>query len=163
MINKTSVLLRNIITKMERSPLVREQPYYTFNNGFKMPMIGLGTFGFKDPKIITQCIDIGYRAFDTASYYNNENTVGEAVKTSIEQGDVTRDELFIVTKVWMDEVEDVEAACKRSLEKLGVEYIDLYLVHWPVAVRRIKAPNPAEGDVCGVHERINMPLHKIWP
>jgi diketogulonate reductase-like aldo/keto reductase len=61
--------------------------------------------------------------------------------------------MFVVSKVWWDEVEDVEAACRRSMKKLGVDYLDLYLVHWPIAQKVIK-----EGE----YEKIKIPMYKIW-
>ena len=105
------------------------------NNGYKMPVFGLGTFSLKDPKLMEKAITTdGYRMLDCASYYKNEELVGEALGNCFNSGSVARDELFIVSKVWVDEVQDCEAACKRSLQKLGLEYLDLYLIHWPVAM-----------------------------
>jgi len=126
-----------------------------------MPMIGLGTDKIFDVNIITKAItDIGYRTLDTASRYNNEDAVGKAVLKAIESGTVKREELFIITKVWMDEVEDVEAACRRSLERLNLEYIDLYLLHWPVFTRLIEEPST---DRPAIYSIINLPVHKVWP
>lgn len=127
-----------------------------------MPLIGLGTFTNKDAahemsKAITE---IGYRSIDTASRYSNEEVVGECIKLAIESGKVKREELFITTKLWIDEVEDVEAACKSSLKRLGLDYVDLYLVHWPVAVKTVK---PASESGEAVYERMRMPMHKVWP
>ena len=84
--------------------------------------------------------DAGYRMFDCASSYENEEIVGKAINELINVDKaLVREELFIISKVWYDEVEDVEAACKRSLKRLGVDYLDLYLVHWPLAVKeRVK-------------------------
>ncbi len=121
-------------------------------------MIGLGTDGIQDPEIITKAIvDIGYRLIDTASRYNNEQAVGKGIKAAIDTGKVKREDLFIITKLWIDEVEDAEAACRRSLERLGLDYVDLYLVHWPIAVREVKE----EGSV--KYEKIKAPVHKTWP
>ena len=72
---------------------------------------------------------------------------------------VTREEIYIISKVWHDEVEDVEAVCRRSLTKLGVEYLDLYLIHWPVAVRTIQPEK--EGEPVK-YEKINIPMYKVW-
>jgi diketogulonate reductase-like aldo/keto reductase len=80
---------------------------------------------------------LGYRTIDTASRYGNEHIVGQAVKLAISDGRVKREDLYIITKVWIDEVEDVEAACRRSLDRLGLDQVDLYLLHWPIAVRTI--------------------------
>jgi diketogulonate reductase-like aldo/keto reductase len=65
--------------------------------------------------------------------------------------------LFIISKVWWDEVEDVEAACKRSLQNLGLEYLDLYLVHWPIALKTIQLENGEVG-----YEKLKLPMYKIW-
>jgi len=114
--------------------MMKEQPHYTLSSGHKMPMLGLGTDGITDPNIISRAItEIGYRTIDTATRYGNEAVVGDAVKAC----GVPRGELFIITKVWIDDVEDVEGACRRSLAKLGLDYVDLYLIHWPVAVRTV--------------------------
>lgn len=79
-------------------------------------------------------IDAGYRHFDTAWVYANEADVGKAVQEKIASGDVTRDELFIVTKLWctFHEPERVEEICRKQLKTLGLDYVDLYLMHFPV-------------------------------
>lgn len=81
-------------------------------------------------------VDAGYRAFDTAAFYRNEREVGEALRAKIDEGVVTREELFVVTKVWntAHKPEDVAAAARKSNETLGLGYIDLYLIHWPMAI-----------------------------
>ena len=128
-----------------------------------MPMIGLGTDGITDPSIIARAIqEIGYRTIDSASRYKNEEVVGNGVRKVLEEGKIKREELFIITKVWIDEVENVEAACRRSLTKLGLDYVDLYLLHWPIAVRTISEANSETGEAA-VYEKIKMPVHKIWP
>lgn len=146
-IKKITYSRKNFVTKMENTTTrshtkdTAEQPYYNLNNGLRMPMVGYGTFSYKDANIIVNAIENGYRHLDSASYYKNEEVVGEAIKIVLEKGEIKREDLYIVTKVWMDEVEDVEAACKRSLAKLGITYADMYLLHWPVAVKRIQAPS----------------------
>lgn len=67
--------------------------------------------------------------------------------------------MFIISKVWWNEVEDVEAACKRSLQKLNVDYLDLYLVHWPIAVEVVE---PEQEGGKPTYKRINLPMYKIW-
>jgi methylglyoxal/glyoxal reductase len=104
------------------------------NNGVKMPGFGLGVYKVEDGETVIQAvraaIDIGYRSIDTASLYGNERGVGQAVRES----GVPREELFITSKVWNDQqgYESTLQAFDESLEKLGMEYLDLYLVHWPV-------------------------------
>ena len=103
-------------------------------------------------------MDIGYRLIDTASRYKNEVAVGKGVNLALQSEKVSREEMFVVTKVWIDEVEDVEAACRRSLARLGLEYVDLYLLHWPIAVREYH-----QDDGTVTYEKLKIPIHKIWP
>jgi diketogulonate reductase-like aldo/keto reductase len=99
-----------------------------------MPRLGLGTYksaaGEEVEREVGWALDLGYRGIDTASLYGNEAGVGEAVAAS----GVARDELFVATKVWNDEqgYESTLAAFDRSLGRLGMEYVDLYLIHWPI-------------------------------
>ncbi|UYG97646.1 aldo/keto reductase [Cytobacillus firmus] len=103
-------------------------------NGVNMPRVGLGVFKVeKEEELITAvkaAIEIGYRSIDTAAIYGNEEWVGEAIR----QSGCNREELFITSKVWNSK-QGYEAALKAfntSLEKMGLEYLDLYLIHWPV-------------------------------
>lgn len=125
------------------------------SSGHKMPTFGLGTFDFTaDHSIITQAIDeIGYRMLDCASYYGTEELVGQAIGNCKTE----RKDLFILSKVCWTEVEDCRAACQRSLKRLGVEYLDLYLVHFPLATRKVTNEDSSES-----FERIKIPMHKIW-
>ncbi|CAB3219878.1 unnamed protein product [Arctia plantaginis] len=113
-----------------------------FNNiklssGYSMPIIGLGTYARKaDPGQFRQGvewgIDAGYRHIDTASIYGNEQEVGEGIKNKIKEGTVTREQLFL----WNDchAESDVVPSLKESLAKLQLDYVDLYLVHWPFSI-----------------------------
>jgi len=104
-----------------------------------MPKIGMGTDKLFESDIIYRAAaEIGYRMFDCASMYKNEEVVGEAITKLFDEKKVERKDLFIVSKVNPSEVEDCEAACRRSIAKLKVEYLDLYLVHWPLATRIVK-------------------------
>ena len=126
-----------------------------------MQRIGLGTDGIFETNIIAKAItEIGYRTIDTASRYKNESTVGEAIKmvTGSPDSNIKREDLFIITKVWIDDMEHIEKACRTSLEKLGLQYVDLYLLHWPIAVRTLE---PAE-DGTARYEKIKIPIHKMW-
>jgi len=115
-------------------------PTITLNDGTEMPQIGLGTWKLRGDdavRIVREAIELGYRHIDTASSYGNEEAIGQAIRDAIAAGDVTRDELFITTKAWQDEqgADRIPAAFQDSLHRLGLEYIDLYLVHWPDPTR----------------------------
>jgi len=105
--------------------------HYTLNNGMQMPILGLGTGSIESADIFEQAIKVGYRHFDTASLYENEEFLGEAIQRAISAGVVKREDLFIVTKIWHTEYAEPEAALRRSLAKLKLEYVDCYLIHWP--------------------------------
>ena len=98
-----------------------------------MPVLGLGTVGIQDPAAVVHAVKDGYRLFDCASRYANEQVIGQGLKMALTDNLVKREDIFVVSKVWWSEVEDCELACRASLEKLGLEHLDLYLVHWPIA------------------------------
>ncbi len=108
--------------------------YTILNNGVKMPMEGFGVFQVPDPKVCEQAvldaISVGYRLIDTAASYGNEEAVGAAVKKS----GVCREDLFITTKLWVSDssYDGAKRAFETSLKKLGLEYLDLYLIHQPM-------------------------------
>lgn len=108
--------------------------FVTLNNGLKMPMEGFGVFQVPDPAVCEQAvldaIASGYRLIDTAAAYMNEEAVGKAIAKS----GVKRDELFITTKLWVQDAsyEGAKAAIDRSLSNLGLDYLDLYLIHQPM-------------------------------
>lgn len=107
--------------------------YVTLNNGVKMPIEGFGVFQVQDPTVceqaVTDALNVGYRLIDTAAAYFNEEAVGAALKKS----DIPRQDLFITTKLWVQDAgyENAKKAFQTSLEKLGLDYIDLYLIHQP--------------------------------
>ncbi|MFW9929527.1 MAG: aldo/keto reductase [Candidatus Thorarchaeota archaeon] len=103
------------------------------NNGIHIPIIGLGTWilnGKSAYNAVIWALELGYRLIDTATIYGNERKVGEAIKDS----GIPRDEVFITTKVWKSDqgYENTLTAFNKSLKKFGLDYIDLYLIHWPV-------------------------------
>ena len=107
---------------------------YALNDGNKIPALGFGTYELYNAqctKAVQQAIKIGYRHIDTAIFYSNEQSVGEAIK----QSKVDRKDLFITSKLWSDGHEkgngETEQAAMSSIKNLGVEYIDLYLIHSP--------------------------------
>lgn len=106
--------------------------FYTLNDGTLIPNIGFGTYNeeFMDNrKIVLQAIECGYRFFDTASLYETERSLGNAL---IESG-ISRSEVIIETKLWIDEMgaENVEKAFERSINRLQTDYVDIYMIHWP--------------------------------
>lgn len=108
--------------------------YTILNNGLRMPWIGFGTFkipaGEETYQAVRHALDAGYRSIDTATIYGNESSIGQAVKDS----GIPREDLFITTKVWNDDVRSKNTmnAIDESLALLNMDYVDLYLVHWPV-------------------------------
>lgn len=111
------------------------QDTVTLNNGVKMPGFGLGVFKVEDGDTVINAVKdalaVGYRLIDTAAVYENEEGVGKAIKDS----GIARDEIFVTSKVWNDQqgYESTLQAFDESLEKLGLDYLDLYLIHWPVS------------------------------
>ncbi len=110
----------------------------TLHNGVEMPVLGLGVFKVEEGQemitAIKAAVKLGYRSIDTASIYGNEAGVGQAVQELIEEGVVTREELFITSKAWNADLgyEETLAAYEQSLQRLGLDQLDLYLIHWPV-------------------------------
>ncbi|MDD8049206.1 MAG: aldo/keto reductase [Thomasclavelia sp.] len=110
--------------------------YVTLKNGLKMPMIGFGVFRVPDKKdcanSVYEAIKTGYRLIDTAAAYTNEDAVGDGVRKAISEGICIREDLFITSKLWVQDMKDYESAKKAidaSLSKMGVDYLDLYLEH----------------------------------
>ena len=102
-----------------------------------------------DILILVACKFIAYNEFR----YNNEEAIGNALVKVFNNTSITRDDLFITTKLWGDEKEDVEGAVKKSLAKLQIDYLDLYLVHWPVAFKVDENGKPVP---------VKIPNHKTW-
>ena len=108
--------------------------YVTLNNGVEMPMEGFGVYQVEDDKVCEQAVSdalaAGYRLIDTAAAYFNEEAVGRAIKKS----GIPREELFITTKLWIQDAgyENAKKAFQTSIDKLGLDYIDLYLIHQPM-------------------------------
>ena len=104
----------------------------TLNNGVKMPQLGFGVWQVEDSQAtaaVSKALELGYRSIDTAMIYRNEHGVGKAIQES----SIPREDLFITTKVWNNDqgMENTLCAYEKSLERLGLDYVDLYLIHWP--------------------------------
>jgi 2,5-diketo-D-gluconate reductase A len=100
------------------------------NDGYEIPAIGYGTWKVADSEaesLVLEALSAGYRHIDTATIYENEVGVGQGIKKS----GLDREEIFVTTKLWTDDMGDPESALSTSLKKLGLDYVDLYLIHWP--------------------------------
>ena len=130
-------------------------PFITFLNGNKFPQIGLGTFLSSEadvrPVVKSAILDHGYRALDTARIYGNEESIGEALQECFAQG-IRREELYITTKLWQSDKDNVEGAVRESLRKLKLEYLDLYLIHWMIPKMVWDDKDPVKAT----------PTHKVW-
>ena len=113
-----------------------EVPSFALNNGSSMPQVGFGVWQVRDEEteaVVTTALEAGYRSIDTATLYGNEAAVGAAIRRS----EIPREELFVTTKVWNSDQgrEATLRAYDESLRLLGLERVDLYLIHWPIAGR----------------------------
>ncbi|WP_409304742.1 aldo/keto reductase [Peribacillus sp. SCS-155] len=110
----------------------------TLHNGVKMPWLGLGVFKVEEGPDLINAVKIaikhGYRSIDTAAIYQNEEGVGQGIREGIQEAGISREDLFVTSKVWNTDLgyESTLSAYEGSLSKLGLEYLDLYLIHWPV-------------------------------
>ncbi|XP_061358231.1 methylecgonone reductase-like [Gastrolobium bilobum] len=135
----------------------KEIPEVVLNSGHKMPMLGFGTGTVPLPPshelipALIAAIQAGYRHFDTAAYYGYEESLGIAIAQALEQGLIkSRCEIFVTTKLWCTDAHPalVIPALKSSLERLGLEYVDLYLIHFPLRLRQgVKGAKYEKGDI----------------
>ncbi|KAH8307313.1 hypothetical protein KR044_009965 [Drosophila immigrans] len=128
-------------------------PKIKLSSGYEMPVLGFGTYalkGYQCSTAIHYAVETGFRHFDTAYSYENEKEVGEAIRTQIQMGNVSRENIFLTTKLWNThhDPRDVRRICEKQLDALGFEYIDLYLMHFPVGFKHMcdEILTPMEGD-----------------
>lgn len=135
-----------------------------FRNGDRFPNFGIGTWRSTTDEVygsVYEALKIGYRHIDCAYLYMNEAQVGQAIKDAISEGITTREELFITSKLWnsFHHPDDVEAGFFASLERLQLDYLDLFLIHWPIAYHKgVGMPN-GPADLIPIEE---MPLEATW-
>ena len=158
----------------EVSGPVADMPYLTVRSGDKMPAVGMGFWKVPNDACadtVYNAIKIGYRHLDNACDYGNEKEVGDGIARAIKDGLVTRKELWITSKLWntYHSPEHVEAACRRSLSDLGLEYLDLYLIHFPISLRYVPfetryppewVHDPSALKPC--MEFAQVPMHQTW-
>ena len=128
------------------------KPFLVLNSKYHLPVKGLGTYQITEnvTEVVKKAIEVGYRHFDTATLYKNEEQIGKALKEVIAEGKITREEIFLTTKIWNDEKDDVEKSLRAALGRLQMDYVDLYLIHWPM------------GYYDSSENLILKPLYKTW-
>lgn len=135
-----------------------------FKNNDAMPIIGLGTWKSKTGEIykaIRHAIKIGYRHFDCAAIYGNEQEIGQALKDSIKSGEITREDIWVTSKLWNNShaKHQVSIALKKTLTDLCLDYLDLYLIHWPVCIKpEVRYPETGSDFILPDE----LPLAQTW-
>lgn len=146
-----------------RHELSSPSPAYKLASGYDMPVVAYGTFRSEPGEVgpaVLEAIKAGYRHLDLAHVYGNETEIGVALKQVFDEGLVKREELFITGKLWNSDhdVDVVPKACDHSLNNLGLDHFDLYLIHFPVAWKHTGLDNPG----WGASELGDTPLIDTW-
>ncbi|KAL7712350.1 Aldose reductase [Entamoeba marina] len=136
-------------------------PSFILNNGRFIPALGLGTWLSEQKvvgKAVLSALNNGYRHIDCAAIYGNEAEIGEdAFEPFFKEGKVLREEVFITTKLWLDRKDQVRQACEESLKKLHLDYLDLYLIHWPVTLAK-----GTQWPLTRKEQFDDIPLEQTW-
>lgn len=121
------------------------------HNSLEMPIFGFGTYLLQNVnENIKNAIKLGYRCIDTAKLYHNEDEIGKAINELLADKTIKREDIFVTTKLWNDDQEDPVQELRNSLKRLQLDYVDLFLVHWPIGKTN-------EGVICK-----QTPIHIIW-
>ncbi|KAL4941648.1 hypothetical protein BDV06DRAFT_235971 [Aspergillus oleicola] len=136
---------------------------FKLNTGYEIPAVGLGTWQSKPNEVkeaVEAALKIGYRHIDAAAVYGNEREVGNGIKAS----GVQREEIFLTSKLWNThhEPQHVEEAVDKSLSDLQTDYLDLYLIHWPVAFRHSTTTIQPVDEKTGLIDVVNVPIKDTW-
>ncbi|XP_057823297.2 NADPH-dependent aldo-keto reductase, chloroplastic isoform X2 [Cryptomeria japonica] len=132
------------------------------NSGMKIPRIGFGTAAspqniIQMKQAVATALKVGYKHFDTASIYGTEPALGEALSEAFRNGIAKRDDVFVTSKMYAADHDDPVSALKTSLKNLQLEYLDLYLIHWPINLRKgVSHPSPKEEDF------LPLDIESIW-
>jgi len=150
--------------KGKHNPPVSHQESVALNNGASMPLLGLGTWKSKPGEVraaVTYALQLGYRHIDAAAAYGNQEEVGAAFQHAFANG-LRRDELFVTSKLWntCHSKQDVLPALKQTLKELSLDYLDLYLIHWPISFETGRGNFPTTPD--GKVSFAPVPLPQVW-
>jgi alcohol dehydrogenase (NADP+) len=154
----------NMSTTQTAAKTNTSMPVHRFANGDALPLIGLGTWKSEPGQLyaaVREAIRIGYRHLHCAAFYGNEAEVGQALRDAFREGDVTRKDMWITSMLWSNAHgrENVGPALRKTLTDLGLEYLDLYMIHWPIALKP-SAPWPSTAaDFVPLGE---APIHETY-
>ncbi len=147
----STIQITTTLTPNTKTNSQQQMDQSCFLHNMEIPTLGFGTYKLEHVEdAIENSIKMGYRLFDTAKFYENEELIGKALNKCINSGLVKRSELFISTKLWMDDLADPEQALHAALKRLNLDYIDIYFYHWPL-------PYCENGQIVHMY-----PLHETW-